>query len=327
MRMPASRKPFGRPAYGSAQGQAETVVKIRLWLRKRKNDKRPPYTEIAHRLNNWRACTGCGEYFEVEGLSCKKCGGQQWRRTPKAAPGGGEWTGPAVKRIALRKTDPRKEKARKIVKRTLHADDYLNAEQIGMVLRSCPPRDRLIFETLLGTGMRPKVEFCQLQIRDLGVFQGKHQVDVRCGKRRIARSITISKELAAKLRRHRLQNRKGAGRTDPVFLDTRGDRLSYDALLGRMKKLGTLAGVGRLNCYRCRHSFGSLLYEDKKDLNYVAQQMGHKSLDVTRMYVHISESEKSEQMEGFQRRITEAENSRESPRNGEGEVNIVEYRG
>lgn len=274
MRMP------GRKPYGHTQKQQKVISKIRLWLRKRKNGKSPPYTEIARKLNE--------------------------KNEP--APGGGRWTARAVKTISQRKIQKKTSRSDQVEKRSLHANDYLNKKELGICLRVCPPRDRLIFETLLCTGMRPKVEFCQLQIRDLGVWNGQHQIDVRKGKRKVARGITIDLELAAMLRKHRLNNRKGAGLKDPVFLDTRGNALSYRALRERLKKLGKKAGVGRLNPYRLRHTFGTVLYEDKKDLFYVAKQMGHKNIQTTRIYAHTSENEESEQMEAFRRRVKEAEN-------------------
>lgn len=272
----------GRKPYGHTQKQQKVIGKIRLWLRKRRNGESPPYTEIARRLNE--------------------------KNEP--APGGGSWTARAVKIVANRKLEDKPSRPEQVEKRSLHANDYLNKQQLGMVLRVCPVRDRLIFETLLGTGMRPKVEFCQLQIRDLGIWHGQHQIDVRKGKRKVARGITIDLDLAAMLRKHRLRHRKGAGLKDPVFLDTRGNALSYRSLRDRLRKLGEKAGVGRLNPYRLRHTFGTILYENKKDLFYVAKQMGHKNIQTTRIYAHTTENEKSEQMEAFRRHVKEAENVR-----------------
>ena len=53
------------------------------------------------------------------------------------------------------------------------------------------------------------------------------------------------------------------------------------------------------------------IYEDKKDLFYVAKQMGHKNIQTTRIYAHTSENEESEQMEAFRKHVKEAENVRE----------------
>ena len=81
----------------------------------------------------------------------------------------------------------------------------------------------------------------------------------------------------------------------------------------KLKAIGLKSGVGRLNPYRLRHTFGTVLYKDKKDLDYVAKQMGHKNIDTTRLYVHTTESEKSEQMEAFRKHVKEAENLRKYP--------------
>src|SRR4030042_1660581 len=216
----------GRKPYGHTPKQQKIIRKIRLWLRKRKNGDSPPYTEIARRLNE--------------------------KNEP--SPGGGNWTARSVKNVSDRRIKDNPSGPDQIEKRSLHANDYLNKEQLGMVLRACPTRDRLIFETLLGTGMRPKVEFCQLQIRDLGIWKGRHQVDVRKGKRKVARGIKIDLDLAASLRKHRLNNRKGAGTKEPVFLDTRGNALTSRSLRDSLQILGEKAGVGRLNPYRIRHT-------------------------------------------------------------------------
>jgi integrase len=96
--------------------------------------------------------------------------------------------------------------------------------------------------------------------------------------------------------------------------------LSYKALLGRLKKIGIMAGVGRFHPYRARHSFGSILYDNTKDINYVAQQMGHRSIETTRRYLHTSESQKSKYMEGFRKRIEEAEKGREYPMSDNGDT-------
>lgn len=308
-------KRLGRKAYGHTQGQREVIGKIRLWLRKRKNGDSPLHTEIARRLNRWVVCVGCGADYDLDRQPgrCAKCGCSAFNKKNVPVPGGGSWTARAVKTVSARELQTNPSRTEQVEKRSLHANDYVNKQQLGMCLRACPARDRLIFETLLGTGMRPKVEFCQLQIRDLGVWNGQHQIDVRKGKRKVARGITIDLDLAAMLRQHRLRSRRGAKLTDPVFLDTRGNALSYRALRERLKKLGERAGVGRLNAYRVRHTFATILYENKEDLYYVAKQMGHKNIQTTRVYVHTTESEESEQMQAFRRHVKEAENVAKRP--------------
>ena len=278
----------GRRPYGSTQKQRDVIRQIKLWRRPRRDGTVSSYAAIARRLD--------GE--KIPG------------------PGGGAWTARAVRTVSTRKfiTDCTPDN---ITKRTLHAGDYLTAEQLGKCLRACPARDRLIFEVLLGTGMRPKVEFCALQVRDVAVTDGAHQIDVRRGKRRIARSIIIDQELAGMLRNYLQTKRRGAKRRDPLFLDSRGNALSYKALHGRLKNLGEKAGVGRLNPYRLRHSFGTIIYGDRKDLFFVADQMGHKRVETTRIYAHVPETEKKSQMEGFRRYVRKAENVRKYPENNQ----------
>lgn len=46
----------------------------------------------------------------------------------------------------------------------------------------------------------------------------------------------------------------------------------------------------RLTCHSFRHAFGTHLYENGTDLLTIKALMGHKSLDSTTIYVHLSGS-------------------------------------
>lgn len=277
-------KKIGRPQFGHSDKQRKNSHQIKLWLRERKDRSRPGYAEVAAKCNAERM----------------------------AAPGGGLWTGRSIKAVAERKHGPAKPK--RIVKRNLDPDDYLNATQIGMCLRACSGKDGLVFETLLATGLRPKIEFCELQIRDVKVEQGQRAIVVRKGKGRVARTVAIDEQLAGWLRAYLGNGRSRAGLTDPLFLNTQNKALKYKTLHGWLRELGKAAGLsGRLKPYRCRHSFASLLHENKKDLNFIAEQMGHRSIETTRRYVHTAETSKTDQMNAMRSAI-EAARSSENPR-------------
>jgi integrase len=272
---------MSRPAYSDDPANARQITEIRLALRAPRKDVAPPsYASVARKLN-------------ADGIP---------------APGGGQWTGRSVKAAAdrqnIKKARPKNKRPRK---HNLNPGDYLTIEQQGMVLRACSARDSLIVEVLLGSGLRPSVEFCQLQLRDLAVFQGHQEIFVRQGKRKVSRTVQVSNELARKLRIHRLRLGKlGHNRTDPVFRSRTGAPLCYETLRKRMGKLGVKSGVGRLHCYRFRHSFGTNTYRDTKDLKSLAEQMGHKSIQVTQMYVHVASSAIIESANRVQEQINEA---------------------
>jgi integrase/recombinase XerD len=84
------------------------------------------------------------------------------------------------------------------------------------------------------------------------------------------------------------------------------------ALRQRLKVIEAKAGVGRLNPYRFRHTFGTVLYFNGNDINHIARQMGYTNINTTKIYVHTPESESFKQMEKFGNWIREAEVSGKS---------------
>ncbi len=61
-----------------------------------------------------------------------------------------------------------------------------------------------------------------------------------------------------------------------------------------------------------RHTFGTFLYLDTKDIRWVRDQMGHSSIATTEIYVSTVESLETSGMEAFDRRFRDkqkAENS------------------
>ena len=69
--------------------------------------------------------------------------------------------------------------------------------------------------------------------------------------------------------------------------------------------------MGRLYPYRCRHSFGCVLYDYKKDLNNVADQMSRADINTTRIYAEVWENADVEQADGMAQRLRANRESRE----------------
>ncbi|MHC4542352.1 MAG: tyrosine-type recombinase/integrase [Planctomycetota bacterium] len=275
-------KPGPKPFDGRSEEQAEVIRKIRLLRRRHKDGSQLSWHAIAAQLNA--------------------------ENTP--SPRGGRWSGNSVQNVAIRRPPPKRRAS--TVTRGLLAGDFLSETEILACRRAVGERDRLIFELYLCTGLRPKCEFCQLEVRDLGIWAGKQQVDVRCGKRKVARSVDIPWAMVVKLRAY--LNRMGLKKRkrSPVFFCSPGHPLTYRALWERFKNLGIRAGLEhRLNPYRLRHTFGTLLYADTKDLNRVAKQMGHKKIETTQIYVHETETDKKEATNRFWQRLGGELNVRE----------------
>jgi len=240
----------GRRNWPWTEAQRRTLRQIKLWRRESKSGKRVTWKEIARRLNE-----------------------RDW-------PGpDGEWSAQAVARQAGKDdTSPPK----RVRKKRLEAGQYLTYEQVRRCKAACPPRDKLILDFLLLTGLRPGCEFAKLENRDLQfTFKGP-VIHVRRGKGKKERFVSITDQLS-----EQLQAVATPGETEAMFLDTLDNAVSARALRGRLEKLGTKAEVGRLNPTRIRHTFGTLLYDNGNDLLNVAEQMGHSDVNTSRIYVTV----------------------------------------
>lgn len=259
--MKTGRKPFG---YYPDEAAVVEIVKIKLRARKGTGGEvETTPLVIAHELNS-------------EGHKPQKAGA---------------WSANAVKGIIKRIKAGVYEQPRKtsITKTALAAEDYLSSEQAKRCLGQCGGGiEEMAFRTLIGSGLRA-AEFCALRVRDLGISGGKCQIDVRCGKGHKARSVFIAADLAARL----ASFTEGKDREDRVF------DVNYGELYRMVKSVGKRVGILTLHPHVLRHTFATILYNYKKDLLFVSEQLGHASVTTTQIYAKTLSTEKLEQMSIF----------------------------
>jgi integrase/recombinase XerC len=153
------------------------------------------------------------------------------------------------------------------------------------------PRDRAIGRLLFYSGLRVS-ELVALDVEDLPLSARKGKVLVRAGKGEDSREIPLLDPTA----RHALADWKkdrtswpGAD-TPALFLNRRGGRLSaraVDQLIDELAHDADLvdeAGRPFASAHTLRHTFGTNLLRSGVDVVVVAQLMGHRRLDTTRLY-------------------------------------------
>ncbi len=259
----------GRKPYGTTRYEQGVIKMIRLKARKRKGGSTASLSAIARDLNSDNHKTKTGKL----------------------------WTAQGVKNVLA--SNVMAGKQANITKTGLGTNDYLSKEQVQTLFMNdhkYSASDRTILVVLMGSGLRAS-ELCALQVRDLGIFDGKSQIDVRRGKGSKQRCVFISQQLASVLRN--LPQLRHRPAKDPVFTNTLGDPLTYDTLYWRIKKIGRLVGMPWLHPHTFRHTFGTLLYHYKKDLFFVMEQLGHSKVDTTQIYAKTLTDSKLEQMDSF----------------------------
>lgn len=75
----------------------------------------------------------------------------------------------------------------------------------------------------------------------------------------------------------------------PLFVSTRGNRMSAASLRERFHRLCTVAGLpADITPHAMRHTFATDLLEGGADLRSVQELLGHSSLSTTQLYTHLT---------------------------------------
>ena len=138
---------------------------------------------------------------------------------------------------------------------------------------------------LLDTGIRAS-ELLGLKLDDVYLNEDKIKVWGKGSKERIVPLGTTAKKA---LLRHILSSRTDS-EEDQVFLSANGTPLTYNGLAHMIKRLGEKAGVPRLHAHLFRHTFAVKYLMNGGDLMTLRLILGHTSLEVTQMYMHLAES-------------------------------------
>ena len=152
-------------------------------------------------------------------------------------------------------------------------------------------RDQAVLELLYASGCRVS-EASGMLIRDLDLVQHQARVLGKGSKERIVPLHDIS---VASIRRYLEQARpqlsSGVNAGDWLFLSTRGNRFSEDAIRRMLRETLKEAGIASVYTpHDIRHTFASDLLEGGADLRSVQELLGHASPSTTQIYTHLSPS-------------------------------------
>ncbi|MBM4284556.1 MAG: tyrosine recombinase XerC [Deltaproteobacteria bacterium] len=150
-------------------------------------------------------------------------------------------------------------------------------------------RDRAILEMFYAGGLRLS-ELAGLNLPDLHLKEGVLRLFGKGAKERLAFLGEPAKAaLAAYLRARRMLCDKTGSRSQALFLNKAGGRLSTRGVARVVEKWARLAGLpGGLNPHALRHSFATHLLEGKADLRTVQELLGHSSISTTQRYLHLN---------------------------------------
>lgn len=148
-------------------------------------------------------------------------------------------------------------------------------------------RDRAILELFYGSGLRRQelvdlnlegVDFSNQQVRVLGKRARERVVPLsRAAKQALEQWRGVRRELVAEDNEHAL------------FLSAKGRRISAAEVYATVRHyLRQVDGLEKAHPHVLRHSFATHLLDAGADLVAVKEMLGHRSLDTTQIYTHVT---------------------------------------
>ncbi|MDR6785489.1 integrase/recombinase XerC [Pedobacter africanus] len=148
-------------------------------------------------------------------------------------------------------------------------------------------RDKLVIETLFGTGIR-LAELLLLKEGDVNFYESTIRVMGKRSKERIIPiGMTLRELLRAYIKLKTLQNFDN--KTDLLFVTDKGIQ-AYPRLIYRIvqRYLTYVSTQDKKSPHVLRHSYATSLLNRGADLNAIKELLGHSSLAATQVYTHNS---------------------------------------
>ncbi|OGS13926.1 MAG: hypothetical protein A2234_07025 [Elusimicrobia bacterium RIFOXYA2_FULL_58_8] len=146
-------------------------------------------------------------------------------------------------------------------------------------------RDYAIFELIYSCGLR-RSEAAGMNIGDLDFYSGFARA---LGKGSRERLVPVGDKALIAIRAYLDTRPKPLAHGQPLFLNYKNTRLSDAAIALIFKKMARRARFAKpMNPHSVRHSFATHLLDRGCDLKSVQEMLGHKNLQTTEIYTHVS---------------------------------------
>jgi integrase/recombinase XerD len=175
-------------------------------------------------------------------------------------------------------------------KKAVHLPTILSREEVGRLIDAAlTPYHRALLMTLYATGVR-RAELTHLKVSDID--SQRMVIHVQGGKGRKDRDVLLSPKLLEALREHwRGLPRKPSAWLFPGNRWHTGDSpIDTKVVWNACKEAAQRAGLQKeVHPHTLRHCFATHLLEAGADLRTIQMLLGHRDLEETTIYLHLSE--------------------------------------
>ncbi len=150
-------------------------------------------------------------------------------------------------------------------------------------------RDMASLELLYASGMRVS-ELTGLNVADVDAINGTVRAFGKGGKERV---VPLHDAAVEAVRRYLAESRPKLAlarpKTEALFLDSRGARLTRQGVWLRLRRSALRAGINsRVTPHTLRHTFATHLLRGGASLRHVQELLGHASIATTQVYTHLT---------------------------------------
>lgn len=143
-------------------------------------------------------------------------------------------------------------------------------------------KHKTILMTIYSSGIRLN-ELISLQIKDIDF--DRNLIVVKMGKGKKDRQSVLSNSLKSVLYKY-FENYKPS---NYLFEGQKGGKYSASSVQAIMKKAVKISGIKKhATVHTLRHSFATHLLENGTDIRFIQELLGHKRLETTQIYTHMS---------------------------------------
>ena len=166
--------------------------------------------------------------------------------------------------------------------------EVLSPEDVEQLLNFKPSnlieiRDMAIVELMYSSGLRVS-ETVNINIGD---FEEDMTFLRILGKGAKTRIVPLGKFAVNAINNWIIERDKILTKSDALFLNSKGARLTIRSVQLRLKKMATKQGLPPIHPHMLRHSFATHMLESSGDLRTIQELLGHSSLSTTQIYTKL----------------------------------------